>query len=163
MSNISGNYIFIIVLIFVFFFVGYVESIPFFHTSGTTSYINEDQSPVFEYNLSSNVTKNSSDADDNATTFSIRGINSTFYLDNTSAAFYSWITLNSSNGMLRFNATQDNHTGRYNISILVENAASLGESRLFFFIANATNDEPNFTSIQNQYNLTQILLHFLIF
>ena len=53
-----GNYVFVILLVFVCLFVSYVASIPSFHTSGTTSYITEDQSPVFEYNLSSNVTKN---------------------------------------------------------------------------------------------------------
>ena len=155
-KNVKKYIIGILFLGLVIALISLVFSIPEFGVSGTTNQTTEDlSSPFFVFNTSALVSVNSSDPDDAIITYSIRGINSSLNPTQTNVSFYSWITINSSNGNLTINATLDNQTGRFNISILVENSANQGESRLFYFIVNATNDMPNITTIQNEYNLTE--------
>ncbi len=148
--------LFAILILIIAVFTSYVNSIPEFAVYGTTNQTTEDlSSPFFVFNVSSLVNVNTSDPDDSIITYTVRGINSSLYPTQTNVSFYSWITINSSNGNLTINATLDNQTGRFNISVLVENAADLGESRPFYFIVNATNDAVNITNIAGEYNLTQ--------
>jgi hypothetical protein len=141
-------------LVFMILLITVVIAIPYFHQWGTTSKFEED-SGLFSYNFSANVTINVSDDDDDTITYTILGINSTLYPSETDPSFYTWFDLNQSTGMLTVNVTGDNQTGRFNLSVFVENEASLGESRPFYYIINATNDAPNFTNMSGSYNLTQ--------
>lgn len=135
--------------------LGFVLAIPDFSTFGTTSSFNEDAFPVFTYNFTSNITTNGSDPADNTIVFSILEINSSQYPANNSPSFYYWITLDSSTGVMFLNSTRDNETGQFNLSVQVLNGDSLGESRPFYFVVNATNDAPNLTSVIGAYNFTQ--------
>ncbi len=130
--------------------IGLIIAAPTFHTSETISYFQEGQSPVFSYNLSSNVTNGTAGE---VWAFSINGINSSLY-PGQSISFYSWIAINSSTGVLTINSTKDNQTGRFNISVQVIDQSQQGSIRNFFFIANATNDAPSFSGISSVYNLT---------
>ena len=131
-----------------------ILSIPEFSNFGTTSFINEDISPLFEYNFSSNVVINSSDPDDNIIIFSVLDVNSSLYPQNSSILFFNWFILDTSTGILTINASNDNQTGEFNLSVFVRNEQSLGESRPFYFKINATNDAPEFINIKGRYNLT---------
>jgi hypothetical protein len=137
----------------IFYFV-YAVSAVYFSTSGTSSYVNESQYPVFSYNLTSNVTNVTTDIF--PFTFSIRNFSSSLYPSQVSSSFYSWFSLNSSTGVLAINATNDNQTGRFNVSVEVLNSNSpqTGTTDVFYFIVNATNDAPEFTNISLEYNLT---------
>jgi len=127
-----------------------------------TSYFLEDTS--FIYNFTANVT----DADGDPLVFSLStGGGSEPIIwgqDPTKTkSYFSWIfwqdtldrTSNSSLGILVFNATLNNQTGRFNISVDVSDGTQGAGARQFYFIINATNDAPNFTNIQTEYNLTQ--------
>jgi len=147
-ARILGVFILVLVLT-----LECIIAIPTFGSNyNFTSYLNEET--LFAYNFSANVT----DVDIETWNFSILSINSTFYPSQSSPAFYSWFGLNSSTGVLTINSTRDNQTGRFNISLWVGNLNQYGEARPFYFIVNATNDAPNFTSIQSEYNLTQAQL-----
>ena len=118
--------------------------------SGIEGQLNEDQSPVYSYNFTKNVTGTIS----GSLIFSIDNINSSEhnYLD---VSDYYWILIDSSTGNMTINATNDNETGAFNISVQVVDASSQGTIVASYFIVNATNDDPNFTNINNTYNLTK--------
>lgn len=129
-------------------FIILVSAAPSWDTSETTSRMLEDTS--FTYNLTANV----SNPDNETLTFEILNITSEPDYGSTNPNNYGWIYLDSSSGILTINSTNDTETGRYNITIFVKNPSEVGQSDLFYFIVNATNDAPNFTNIQSQYNLT---------
>ena len=150
-SNARGNLInlFFLCAICIGLIVLVGATAPDWDVSGTTSYFLEDTS--FTYNFSANA----SDADSDPLTFTLDNITSSEdYISSTSPDDYPWITLDSSTGILNINSTQDNETGMFNISVDVSDGVE-STARLFYFIANATNDAPNFTNIQSEYNLTQ--------
>ncbi|VVB78365.1 Uncharacterised protein [uncultured archaeon] len=129
-----------------------VYAAPSFIVEQTISRLSEDQSPLFLYNFSSNVTNGTSNE---IWTFSIEYVNSSMYPTKANISYYTWINLNSSTGLLTINATNDNQTGAFNLSIKVVDQTTQGSIRLFYFIVNATNDAPVFTSINSSYNFTQ--------
>jgi hypothetical protein len=133
----------------VLFLIGFIFASPYFSPSGTVSNLTEDQSPLFQYNFTNNVTNPENDT----LSYSIESINSTLY-SNSSYLFYNWITINSTNGVLNINSSLDNQTGRYNISVKVINTIPEGSISVFYFVVNATNDKPYFVNISNVYNLT---------
>jgi hypothetical protein len=127
---------------------------PTFHTSGTSSYLEEGQSPIFEYNFSANVTNAGAETLD----YSIEEVNANLHPTENQSSFYSWIDLNASTGIMTINSTHDNESGQFNISITVLNEIPVGVTDVFYFYVNATNDAPNFTNISSIYNLTQSIL-----
>ena len=66
---------------------------------------------------------------------------------------------NSTTGILKINSTLNNETGNFTINVHAQ-GSSTGQSAKFEFIINATNDAPNFTTINSTYNLTQNQLFF---
>ena len=61
---------------------------------------------------------------------------------------------NSTTGVLKINSTSNNETGNFTINVHAQGSVT-GHSAKFEFIINATNDNPEFTNINNTYNLTQ--------
>ncbi len=118
--------------------------------SGIKDSLEEDQSPVYTYNFTQNVT-GSIEGD---LEFSIYSINSTEH-NFPSVSDYFWITINSSTGVMTINSTRDNETGNFTISISVIDDSEQGTIVSSDFIINATNDAPKFTNINIEYNLTQ--------
>lgn len=131
-----------------------VYAAPTFTVSETTTYLTEDQSPVFTYNFSANVTNDTSTLN-LPWVYSIENVSSNLYPVQNSPSFYTWIIINSATGVMSINATNDSQTGKFNITIKVLDSNLQGSQRTFYFIANATNDAPNFTVISNAYNTTQ--------
>lgn len=123
--------------------------------SGIKKALNEDQSPVYSYNFTQNVTGYSV-----TDIFSIYSINSSQHSGFTSPNNFTWITINSTTGVMTINSTLNNETGNFTISIQVIDTNEEGTTVASEFIINATNDAPNFTTINNAYNLTQDQLFF---
>lgn len=134
----------LVILIFI------VSALPTYHTSGTTSQVTEEQ--LFTYNFTANVTYNPATETLN---FSIQEIKSTNH-SSTSPAYYSWISLASSTGILTINTTRENETGFLNISITVLNQIPEGTTAVFYFNISAVNDAPYFVGLTNQsFNISQ--------
>lgn len=129
--------------------LGFVLAYPILN-SGIKGALNEDNSPVYTYNF----TQNMSGSIQGSLIFSIYNINSTQH-NFTTASNYSWISINSSTGVMTINATHNNETGNFTISIQVLDDSQQGTTVSSEFIVNATNDAPNFTNIKTEYNLTQ--------
>lgn len=125
---------------------------PYFHTSETNSYLNEDASPPFDYNLTANVTYNPGDT----LTFNLINVSSSFYPGITSPSEYPWISVNSSTGILKINATHNNHSGDYNVSVqVVSGVPPQGSVSAFYYFVNATNDAPVFSNLSSLYNIVE--------
>ncbi len=124
---------------------------PSFNLYGTNSTIIED-AEIFSYNFTANTSYTSEDL---PLAYSVENINSTLYQTEQNLTFYYWINLNSATGVMTFNVTNDNQTGRFNISIKVlEKTSQYGDIKPFYFFINASNDAPNITSsVNNTYNL----------
>lgn len=138
-------------VLMIIFLIILVIAAPSFSISRTNSSLTEDQTLVFVYNLTSNVTNN----DNDTLIFEFVNITSVPNYNFSSYTQFYWISLNSSTGILTINSTQDNETGKFNVSVFVHNSQGSGQSDVFYFTVNATNDAPNFTNIQTEYNLTQ--------
>lgn len=149
MKNEKKFFYFLILVFAVLFMLDFVISY-YFHTSGTSSYLSEDNG-IFSYNFSSNVTNESGDI---TPTYSFENISSSLYPNQFNSSFYYWFSLNSSTGVMNINSTNDNQTGNYTVAMKVKNQNGEGTIRNFYFIINATNDAPIFTNINNQYNVT---------
>jgi len=61
---------------------------------------------------------------------------------------------NSSIGVMVINSSLNSETGNFTLNMHAQ-GVSTGQSAYFEFIINATNDAPNFTNFQTEYNLTQ--------
>ncbi len=126
-------------------FAGVAVAAPTFNVSGTNSSLSEDQLPIFEYNFTKNVTN----AAGETLFFRFENITVSPDLGFTIPSNYSWIFINSSTGVMTINATRNNQTGNFSIHVYV-GGSSGGESRWFYFFANATNDAPVFSNLTNQ-------------
>ncbi|MBS3077736.1 hypothetical protein J4233_05725 [Candidatus Pacearchaeota archaeon] len=112
----------------------------------------EDQTQVYSYNLTANISNPdpsmifefyNSPSGDKPIISDVHGINK-------DVSFFHWISLNGTTGILKINATRDNETAIYNISINLDfNGESMG-SRMFVFNITAINDRPYFVSLANQ-------------
>lgn len=131
--------------------IGFVIAAPSWSSSGTTTSFLEDQSPTFTYNFTNNV----SNSQNETLVFEFINITKSPATGNSSPSYYTWISLDSSTGIMTLNASNDTLTGKYNMTVFVHNPTGQGQSDLFYFIVNATNDAPLFTSINSTYNLTQ--------
>ncbi len=137
--------------IFVIVLIGFVLAKPVFHTTGITYNGTEDQSPIFTYNITNNVTN----VDNETLRFELRNITSNPDYGYGTPAEFNWFSLNISSGIMTINTTADNQSGKFNVTVLVEGLeSSSGDFDVFYFIMNATNDFPNFTNIAAEYNLT---------
>ncbi|MGK0209557.1 MAG: hypothetical protein ACI83O_000836 [Patescibacteria group bacterium] len=79
------------------------------------------------------------------------------FINYTGISSFSWITLDS-NGILSFNATNDNQTGRFLLPIQFDDSSGGGVIEVFNFTINATNDIPFFTSISSNYTINSTTL-----
>lgn len=146
-------------LIFTFLLAGIllivlVMAAPYFHTFGTHSSLLEDQSPIFSYNFTANVSNANND------TLIFEFVNITVSPDlglGNSPSSYYWISLDSSTGVMTINSTNNNQTGNFNISVFVHNPGGQGQSELFYFEVNATNDAPVFVNFENKtFNMSEL-------
>src|SRR3989344_1360632 len=141
----------LVILAIIYFFGAFtlelvLASTQFNDSSFSPYYLNEDTFYIhnFTVNLSTSEPPN---------TFTINTINWSQDLSETN---FSWITLSSSSqGLLDFNATLNNQTGRFNITMSVVNGTGSGDADTFYFIINASNDAPTFTNINSTYNLSE--------
>ena len=146
-----------ILLIWIFVLIGLTVGVlayPYW-TPGTpqsTSYWNENNSIGFTYNFSVNVSNQSDSSSALIYTFGAgTNISSSLY-GFKSPSFFYWINLDSSSGILTINSSSDNETGKFNTTIDVyydSGTKSIG-AQPFYFIINATNDEPVF-NLENNY------------
>ncbi|MFH1521794.1 MAG: hypothetical protein ABIF18_02435, partial [archaeon] len=162
MNNLGrGNWI----LMFGFLVVGmmvFVGAISWEPGASSVDYITIEDS-VYNHNFSANVTTPINDD----ITFVIDTVEGVKYINWTNATgtynvladvVSKWILMtNLSTGNLTINATYDNQTGLFIIPIQVNNGSVDGDDVTtdFSFIINATNDVPNFTNIDGEYNLSQ--------
>jgi len=129
-----------------------VHASPIFTIAGTTNYSTENS--IFNYNFSS-IVINTTGSLNLPWVYTIENISSNLYPANNNPSFYSWISISSLLSIMTINSTRDNQTGRFNITVKVLDNSLNGNQETFYFIVNATNDAPNFTSISNSYNFTQ--------
>lgn len=116
---------------------------PVFHTYGAVTNGREDV-PI-SYNFSANATE--IDAND-LLNFAIQVINGP--LGNVSTSLYPWISIDSQTGVMTINATKDNETGNFVISIFVSDLLGEGESRQFTFNVLPVNDAPRFINLEDR-------------
>ena len=114
---------------------------------------------IYYHNLSANITGYNNDVNfsiDTATDISWTNASGTYSVSQEEVS--SWIFIIDINtGNLSINATFDNQTGFFVIPIQATNTTLDGGAIVedFEFIINATNDAPEFASINTTYNLTQ--------
>lgn len=108
--------------------------------SGITDTLQEDT--LYSYNFTQNVTYNPSET----LTFSIIEINSSLH-NYAQVSDYYWISINSSIGNMTINATHDNETGNFTISIEVVNQIPEGTIVASYFNITAVNDAPAFSNL----------------
>jgi len=160
-----GPVIALILLILAVFLVAFVIAVPDWivepPASPSTPLVGvEDGVPAISFNVSTNVT-NTTAGETFTFELSTTGgnpssIQSDKYGSDEPNSFYFWISLNETIGILTINSSVDNQSGQYNITIDVKNQENQGAgARFFYFIVNATNDAPNFTSINVTYDLFQ--------
>jgi hypothetical protein len=138
----------IIFLLITLLLIGLVLAVPpSFHSFGVgnETYLTEDQSPVFTYNFTANVS-----GGDGQLTFSFENISVVPDLGLTNVSDYFWISLNSSTGVMTLNSTLNNQTGNFTMNVQVLDNSSQGEVRSFVFIVNKTNDATQFVNLLNQ-------------
>tara|TARA_Y100000310_G_scaffold240192_1_gene244030 strand:- start:1708 stop:5646 length:3939 start_codon:yes stop_codon:yes gene_type:complete len=119
-----------------------------------TYYFLEDTE--YTFNFSENVT-----GPEDMSLWRILNITSTNHSDSAHSD-YPWFAWNdtafsdSTEGVMKINATADNETGNFTkIDVYVLNGTSeVGISVPYNFQINATNDQPNFTVLDLEYNLT---------
>ncbi|MEK6927541.1 MAG: hypothetical protein AABX11_03850 [Nanoarchaeota archaeon] len=139
--------IFVFVLIF---FTGIAWAIDWIGTPWTTTTQGtEDGSPSVSFNLSQYISYTAGELPLSFMFGADQNISSSLYGSKVTS-FYSWITLNSSSGILTINSTNDNQTGEFNISLVTyEIGGTSVAAKVFPFLINATNDVPNFTLVSN--------------
>ena len=145
----------IFIVFLLLFSVGPVLAVkPTFNETLITFYGVESSNSTIAF--TNNFTKNVLNPNNETLAFSIfdNRVNSSLYPQQPNLSFYSWISMDSASGVFNINSTRDNETGRFNVSLSVFGNLE-GDIGAFYFIVNATNDRPNFTSIQPSYNLTQ--------
>ncbi|MDP2947028.1 MAG: hypothetical protein Q8N88_02850 [Nanoarchaeota archaeon] len=130
-----------------------------------TIYNTEEQngSVPYYFNFSENV---SLAVDETLLNYSIDdALTNKIYLNNallSSSDISSWISINTSTGILIINSTFNNRTGLLQlplaVSVLTGGGGTATMRNPFNFTINATNDVPNLTSFQREYNLSQEVL-----
>ncbi|MCH7652661.1 MAG: hypothetical protein IIB14_03180, partial [Chloroflexi bacterium] len=82
---------------------------------------------------------------------------STLHGSGNTTDFYTWISLNTTTGVLTINATLNNQTGGYNISVDASDGGQSAGARIFMILGNATNDAPTFVNLNNKtFNMTTL-------
>jgi hypothetical protein len=119
---------------------------------------------AYEDNLSShNSSQYITDDDKNdVLTYSFDSINSTTKYNQTNPSFYPWITINSSNGIIYANATNDSQADVYLVYVRANDTGDSGANRQTAIKSatlniTAVNDAPNFVNLDNRsFNATQL-------
>lgn len=143
-------FVFLIGLIFILASV-FVLAVPSWNGAiGGNYQVSEDT--VFTWNFTNNVTN-----PEYPMTFTITSLgyssNSSYNYQN----FPSWLSLNSSTGVMTINVTTNRDTGFLNISVEVRNSTNLGSTGPFNFNITPVNDAPQFVNLENQsFNITRL-------
>jgi len=150
-------------LICVTLLVGFaLASAPQWQGSDINYTMNEDS--LYYHNLSKNITGFNDDV-----SFDINpSVDKPLYWTNATGRYMftsaeiisSWIKIyNSLTGNLTINATYNNQTGFFEVPVQATNTSDPGADSVittFEFVINATNDAPNFTTINTTYTLSAI-------
>jgi len=146
-----NNFI-ILLLVTLLFMIVLVEGIGFDSSVNEMHYFLEDNLTGF-YNLSADLTSPAEEMSFFIDSDTLIKWNSQNVRSNNIVS--EWISLSQTTGILTLNATQDNQTGKFEISIQVNNITDEVNSAIaidtFSFTINATNDAPDFT-LNNSYN-----------
>jgi len=81
-------------------------------------------------------------------TFGIMNISSSIY-GIKDASFFYWVSLNTTNGTLIINATENNKCGLFNITFFVMNEQNEGDISTYYFNGTPVNDAPYFVNLTN--------------
>ena len=117
-------------------------------------YFLEDISSTF--NFSDNLTEDN----ENMNYWQVLNITSTnhSYTEHSDYKWFAWDDTgfsDSEDGLIVINSTSDNQTGNFSLRIFVfDGSDDTGLSVDYKFMVNATNDRPNFTSLDLEYNIT---------
>jgi sporulation protein YlmC with PRC-barrel domain len=126
---------------------------------GTTVNYTTSEDSIYYHNLSKNITGFNNDVNFSIDTEgTIYWTNATGRFQTTKEDISGWIKIyNADKGNLTINASNDAQTGFFEIPIQATNTTGQPAATVetLEFIINATNDAPNFTSIEEIYNLTQ--------
>ncbi|MBR9706247.1 hypothetical protein GOV14_04380 [Candidatus Pacearchaeota archaeon] len=151
-SNIFRFKLFLAIFLVALILMALILAKPTFNSgAGKVYYTQEDSSPIYTYNFSANVTDLSP-----GDRFTFIGLNVTPInpsLDDP-IDFY-FIDLDSNTGIMTINSTLDNESGSFNVSLNVVNTTGWGDTAPFYFVVNATNDFPVFTTLNSSYVLVQ--------
>ncbi len=142
-------------VLFIVLFVAIVLAAPSFHTTDTISTLQEDQTTLFTYNFSANVTNTNNET----IAFEILNVSVSPDLGlGATSSNYPWFNLSSTTGLLTINATRNNQTGYFTLTVNVKNTSnSAGMSSLFFFNVTPVNDAPQFTNLENKsFNMSEL-------
>jgi len=140
-GNLIGR-LFLPVIALILFAALVLATGPYFHTSETTTIGYEDN--IVTYNFTANV----SNPDNDVLFFTITNITADPDLGVSSIDDYYWISLNSSTGILTINATLDNETSNFTISVKVSSEGEQsGHIQPFYFNISAVNDAPKFANL----------------
>jgi len=124
-------------------------------TYNKTVYFLEDVR--YEFNFSKNFSN--PENTDYYTILNLFG-NETYHSGWDSHSNYSWFLWNdtafsnSSFGIIAVNSSFDNQTGNFTLNLYAKGSDGLGTSADYHFVINATNDRPNFSVLEWEYNLT---------
>ncbi|MBU4070325.1 MAG: PRC-barrel domain-containing protein [Nanoarchaeota archaeon] len=152
------NFLLGMILVIGILLIAFVLAIPPTWQGSEVNYsVIEDT--VYYHDLRENITGYNNDV-----TFAINTLQTNISWTNASGTFNvtesavsGWISILSAiTGNLSINATHNNQTGFFVIPIEAKNTTDDAATTVNFeFIINATNDFPNFTNIDTEYNLTQ--------
>ncbi|MEI6058805.1 MAG: hypothetical protein WCP89_03470, partial [archaeon] len=109
----------------------------------------EDNNPSVAFNISEYITSSIEEIPLRFVFGDPQNISSTLYGAQV-PSFYHWISLDSSTGIFTINATSDNQTGEFNVSLDVYFSTFSAGARPFTFNVSPVNDAPQFSSIENK-------------
>jgi len=123
--------------------------------SGISDSLLEDTFPAYTYNFTQNISDSGGGIEGNLI-FSIEAINSSSH-NFTEVEDYTWIFIDSETGVMTLNATQDNETGNFTISIHVIDSSTEGTTIATVFNVTPVNDAPSFVGLSNQsFNMSEL-------
>ena len=152
--------ILLIVVTFIFFTNTVSAADPSWTVSQPVNTSSGQEDQLYTYNFTSNI----SNPDPDPVSFSFytlgedNPIVSNVHGTDKNVSFFHWISLNSSTGILTINATRNNETAVYNITmdLSIPGPQSFG-TRLFVFNITTVNDAPLFIGLENKsFNATEV-------
>jgi len=125
----------------------------------TTMNGTEDSNPSISFNLSEYANATAQETPLRFEFGAGTNISSTIY-GSREISFYTWISLDSSTGILTINSTNDNQTGVFNISLDIYTGLTSAGANPFYFNISAVNDAPAFANLENKtFNMSELFTY----